>query len=62
MVKEIHFGAIENGREHLRRLVDHYEFECEGGSLRNCVDYQEAVRCFERLVNDLIDAVLDDSK
>ena len=42
-------GAIENGREHLRRLIEHYDFECEGGPLRNCADFQEAVRCFETL-------------
>ena len=42
-------GAIENGREHFRRLVEHYEFECEGGLLRNCSDFQDALRCFEFL-------------
>lgn len=40
-------GAIENGRVFLQRLSDHYDFNCEAGSLVNCSDYQEAVRCFE---------------
>jgi len=44
---EIPTGAIENGREHLRRLREHYEFECEAGSLENCIDYSSAVHCFE---------------
>lgn len=42
-------GAIENGREFLRRLAEHYAFECDGGKLANCHDYIEAVRCFEHL-------------
>nr|WP_313709065.1 hypothetical protein [Brucella intermedia] len=44
---EIPNGAIENGRAFLQRLVDHYDFTCEAGSLANCADYHEAVRCFE---------------
>lgn len=47
---ELPIGAIENGREFLRRLTDHYRFECEGGWLENCVEYQEAIRCFEVVV------------
>ena len=44
-------GAIENGREHFRRLVDHYAFEDQGGLLYNCVDFDEAKRCFEHLAS-----------
>ncbi|WP_010658155.1 hypothetical protein, partial [Brucella anthropi] len=46
-VKEAPLGAIENGRVFLQRLADHYDFTCEAGSLANCTDYHEAVRCFE---------------
>lgn len=46
---EIPNGAIENGRAFLQRLVDHYDFTCEAGSLANCTDYHEAVRCFEHI-------------
>ena len=42
-------GAVENGREFLRRIAQDYEFECEGGKLANCFEYTEAVRCFEHL-------------
>ena len=42
-------GAVENGREFLRRIAQNYEFECEGGKLANCFEYTEAVRCFEHL-------------
>lgn len=40
-------GAIENGREHMRRLLDHYDFQCEGGPLRNCTEFQQLQQCFE---------------
>ncbi|WP_114216734.1 hypothetical protein [Ochrobactrum sp. 3-3] len=46
-VSDIPTGAIENGRVFLQRLADHYDFNCEAGSLANCTDYHEAVRCFE---------------
>lgn len=46
-IPEIPHGAIENGRAFLQRLADHYNFTCEAGSLSNCTDYHEAVRCFE---------------
>lgn len=46
---EAPLGAILNGREFLRRLADHYAFECEGGTLANCYEYAEAVRCFEHM-------------
>lgn len=46
---EVPIGAIENGREFLRRLVDHYDFQCEAGNLRWCYEYQELVRCFEHM-------------
>lgn len=40
-------GAIENGREFLRRLG---EYDCQAGAIAMSVDYMEAVRCFEWLV------------
>ena len=46
-IPEIPFGAIENGRVLLQRLADHYDFTCEAGALANCIEYHEAVRCFE---------------
>lgn len=42
-------GAIDNGRELLRRLVDNYDFQSEGGPLRNCSEFQDAIRCFEAM-------------
>jgi len=42
-------GAIYNGREHFRRLEDHYDFQCEGGPLSKCSDFDGAKRCFEAL-------------
>lgn len=47
--KDAPIGAVENGREFLRRLADHYSFECEGGPLRNCSDFIEVERCFEAM-------------
>lgn len=44
-------GAIENGREHMRRLVEHYDFKCALGPLRNCTDFVQAVRCLEHLAD-----------
>lgn len=49
MPDEPPIGAIENGREHLRRLAEFYDFQEEAGHLKNCSDYQEAVRCFEHM-------------
>lgn len=46
-IPEIPFGAIENGRVFLQRLADHYDFTCEAGPLASCIEYHEAVRCFE---------------
>lgn len=40
-------GAIENGREFLRRLG---EYDREAGNIFMSTDYQEAVRCFEWIV------------
>lgn len=42
-------GFLHNGREMLRRLGEHYDFEGEGGPLRNCVEYLDLVRYFEQL-------------
>lgn len=39
-------GAIENGREFLRRLG---EYDCAAGAISMSTDYQESVRCFEWL-------------
>ncbi|WP_064748681.1 hypothetical protein [Lysobacter antibioticus] len=41
-------GAIENGRA-LFEHIEVMDFECEGGPLRNCVDWNELRRCFEHL-------------
>lgn len=51
---ETPLGAIENGREHFRRLAEYYDFSCaSSGRLENCIDYSEAVRCFECLVDHI---------
>lgn len=42
-------GAIENGRAFADRLENHYQFECDGGKLNMCSDWQEFRRCFEYL-------------
>src|SRR3546814_725224 len=42
-------GAIENGRAFADRLENDYSFECQGGPIRNCSDWQEFRRCFEYL-------------
>ena len=54
-VKEAPLGAIENGRVFLQRLADHYDFTCEAGSLANCSDFHEAVRCFEHIAQWISD-------
>lgn len=41
-------GAIENGRVFADRL-EAYPFECQGGNLNMCSDWQELLRCFEHL-------------
>lgn len=45
---EAPLGAIENGRAFADRL-ENYQFECEGGNLNMCSDWQEFRRCFEHL-------------
>ncbi|HHR1002875.1 TPA: hypothetical protein ACS29Y_002497 [Raoultella planticola] len=45
---EIPLGAIENGRAFADRL-EAYPFECQGGNLNMCSDWQELRRCFEHL-------------
>ncbi len=45
---DIPLGAIENGRAFAERL-ENYQFECEGGNLNMCSDWQEFRRCFEYL-------------
>jgi len=50
---EVPTGAIVNGREFLRRLAEHYTFECEAGSLAECYEYTEAVRCFEHMAEHI---------
>lgn len=47
-------GAVVNGREFARRLVDHYNFECEACSLENCTDFQNFINCFEFLADYVI--------
>lgn len=45
---ETPLGAIENGRAFADRL-ENYQFECEGGNLNMCSDWQGFRRCFEYL-------------
>ncbi|HHH6630521.1 TPA: hypothetical protein ACP2SW_000466 [Escherichia coli] len=45
---EAPLGAIENGRAFAERL-EAYPFECQGGNLNMCSDWQELRRCFEYL-------------
>ncbi|HAI1119791.1 TPA: hypothetical protein M2B58_001503 [Escherichia coli] len=45
---DIPLGAIENGRAFADRL-ENYQFECEGGNLNMCSDWQEFRRYFEYL-------------
>lgn len=45
---DIPLGAIENDRAFADRL-ENYQFECEGGNLNMCSDWQEFRRCFEYL-------------
>ncbi|MEP9135608.1 hypothetical protein [Enterobacter roggenkampii] len=45
---EVPMGAIENGRAFADRL-EAYPFECQGGNLNMCSDWQELRRCFEHL-------------
>jgi len=45
---EVPMGAIENGRVFADRL-EAYPFECQGGNLNMCSDWQELRRCFEHL-------------
>ncbi|HAV8145569.1 TPA: hypothetical protein JLU44_000497 [Escherichia coli] len=45
---ETPLGAIENGRAFADRL-ENYQFECKGGNLNMCSDWQEFRRCFEYL-------------
>lgn len=41
-------GAIHNGREFLRRLIDHYSFRDEyGHPLGSCYEYEQAKMCFD---------------
>ena len=49
-IPEFPNGAIHNGREFFRRVEEFYDFECEGGPLKNCVEWQQAKDCFEYLV------------
>lgn len=45
---DVPMGAIENGRVFADRL-EAYPFECEGGDLNMCSDWQEFRRCFDHL-------------
>lgn len=45
---EVPMGAIVNGRAFADRL-ETYPFECQGGNLNMCSDWQELIRCFEHL-------------
>lgn len=46
---EFPLGAVVNGQTLIERLETHYQFQCDGGDLRMCSDWQELVRCFECL-------------
>lgn len=46
---DVPLGAIENGRAFADRLENYYQFECDGGKLNMCSDWQEFRRCFEYL-------------
>lgn len=48
-VVEFPQGALINGQVLLQQLVDHYDFECEAGPLRNCCAWQDLERCFSAL-------------
>ncbi|HEE0068060.1 TPA: hypothetical protein R8H18_000872 [Citrobacter freundii] len=48
MKAEVPMGAIVNGRAFADRL-EAYPFECQGGNLNMCSDWQELIRCFEHL-------------
>ena len=45
---DVPLGAIENGKAFADRL-ENYQFECEGGNLNMCSDWQEFRRCLEYL-------------
>lgn len=45
---DVPMGAIENGRAFAERL-ETYPFECQGGDLNMCSDWQELRRCFDHL-------------
>lgn len=49
---EVPLGAIVNGREHARRLVEHYAFkDPRDHMLEHCHDWIELMRCFECLAD-----------
>lgn len=48
MKVDVPMGAIENGRAFAERL-EAYPFECQGGDLNMCSDWQELRRCFDHL-------------
>ncbi len=51
-MQEPPIGAIENGREHMRRLLEHYHFtEAEGHLLQNCSDFAGLQQCFEAMAD-----------
>lgn len=48
MKVDVPMGAIENGRAFAERL-EAYPFECQGGDLNMCSDWQELRRCFDHI-------------
>jgi hypothetical protein len=46
-MQEPPIGAIENGREHMRRLLEHYDLVFHDGALRDYPDFQQLQQCFE---------------
>ena len=57
--EELAIGAIENGRELMRRLENFYSFEYDGGPLANCTEWQELRLCFEHLAMNALNLRLN---
>ena len=48
------YGAIENCRELMRRLAVFYDFECQGGKLAGCAEFQDVQRCVDAMAEWII--------
>lgn len=59
-MQEPPYGAIENGREFLRRLADHYDFrDAHGHPLHNCVEFDGVRQCVEAMAEWINDTAGD---